>query len=195
MYRILLLALLFLPAPAFALDLAGSCEVRFAGSSTLHDFNGTGACDPFVLQIDEGRGEPALRPAALHVAVGGMQTGNGSRDEKMRGMFAADRFPRIVGTLAGGPIAALRRQTHAAAGSSGTLPLLLKVRDIELPVAAKVTRLVDTTGEFSLDLEFPVSLAAYRLEPPSVLGLIRVADGVLVQVSLRLAPLSTPWQP
>ena len=195
MSRLLLAVLLLFAIPAFALELPGSCEVRFTGSSTLHDFSGTGACEPFVLKIDGEGGAAALQPVTLNVAVGGMQTGNGSRDEKMRGMFGADRFPRIVGTLGGGTIATLRRQVHAASGGNGTLPLRLKIRDTELPVAAKVTRLTDTASELSMELEFPVSLAAYRLEPPSVLGLIKVADGVKVQVGLRLAPLSTPWQP
>ena len=58
-----------------------------------------------------------------------------------------------------------------------------------------MTQLVDDARGLSFDLDFPVSLAACRLEPPSVLGLIRVADEVRVKINLSLAPLPTPWQP
>jgi len=195
--RLFLLMFLILSAmPAGALELPGACQVQFTGSSTLHDFDGTGTCEPFVLQIKEAAGGKAiLANSTLTVPVTGMQTGNTSRDKKMREMFSADRFPRIAGMLGGGSVAELRQQLHEAARGTKTLPLRLRIRDIEAPVTVRVTHLVDSPKSLSFDLEFPVSLKAFQLEAPSVVGLIRVADEVRVKISLQLAPLPTPWQP
>jgi len=53
-------------------------------------------------------------------------------------------------------------------------------------VQAVSHNLAITPEQIAFDLEFPLSLASYRLEPPSVLGLIKVADQVRVVVSVRL---------
>lgn len=195
MRRLILLiatwSLLF--TPAMAMELQGECKVRFTGSSTLHDFEGTGSCEPFVLRTVETAGAEAIVPETiLTVTVAGMQTGNSSRDQKMREMFGADRYPLIAGVLGGSPVAELRQQLHDAARGTRSFPLRLRIRDVEAPTVGRVTQLVDNAQGLNFDLEFPVSLAAYRLEPPSVLGLIRVADEVRVKVSLHLAPLPIP---
>lgn len=192
--RLLLLMLLMLWAvPVGALELSGACQVQFIGSSTLHDFSGTGTCEPFVLQIKETAGGKAiLADTILAVAVNGMQTGNSNRDKKMREMFAADRFTRIAGILGGGSVAELRQQLHEAARGGKTLPLRLRIRDVEAPVAARLTHLVDSPKALSFDLEFNVSLKAFQLEAPSVAGLIRVGDEVRVKVNLQITPLPTP---
>ncbi len=179
-----------------ALELPGGCNVEFVGTSTLHDFSGNGRCEPFVLQVPEPAGGQAIvSEAVLKVTVSGMQTGNASRDQKMYDMFESIKFPQVTGVLDGGPLTELRRQLHEAAGGTGSFPLRLRIRDMEAPAVARVTHLVDDSRELSFDLEFPVSLAAYRLKPPSVLGLIRVGDEVRVKVALHLAPLPAPYQP
>jgi hypothetical protein len=123
-----------------------------------------------------------------------MQTGIERRDRAMREMYEAGRFPRIVGRLPVAPLVELRRQLHQAA-QGGTFPLQLRIRDREQAIAAQVSQLTDTENSFSVELQFPVSLAAYGLKPPSVLGFIRVGDEVRVKVSVQLAPLPTRWQP
>jgi len=172
--------------PASALDLNGTCEVAFHGSSTLHDFDGSGKCKPFTLTLAE---DGMIQPAELGVPVDQMNTANDSRDEKMREMFDSTRHPEIVGRFAGGSLAELRSRVQAALQSKEQIPLQVKIRDIEAPVQATVTQLIDSEKTFSLDLEFPVSLKAYQLEAPSVLGLIRVSDEVRVHVSLHLPAL------
>jgi hypothetical protein len=181
-------------SPALALELPGACSVQFVGTSTLHDFSGSGSCEPFVLQVPETPGGEAIVPeTVLTVTVAGMETGNASRDEKMYEMFDAAKFPQIAGVLDGGPLLDMRRKLHDAAGGTGSFPLRLRIRGLEAPAVARVTHLVDDSGGLSFDLEFPVSLAAYQLKPPSVLGLIRVGDQVRVKIGLRLAPLPTPY--
>ncbi len=72
---------------------------------------------------------------------------------------------------------------------------LQEFRNIEQPIKTRVTRLVDTTESFNVDLEFTLSLATFRLAPPTVLGFIPVADAVKVNVNIQFDPLDTPWPP
>lgn len=181
-----ILCLLLFVLPAAALELPGRCTVHFIGTSTLHDFEGEGTCQPFVLDLNA---DGMLHPADLNVPVAGIRTGIDGRDEKMREMFDADRFPLIVGSLASAPVAQLHEQLQQASENQSGFPFVLKIRDQESTVDAKVTQLVDNEKTLSFDLEFPVSLKDYQLEPPSVLGFIRVGDEVRVRVSLHLAPL------
>jgi hypothetical protein len=183
-------------APVAALEVPGTCQVNFAATSTLHDFTGTAACTPFVLiTTDTAAGEVEFEDVTLAVPVSGMRTGIDRRDHTMRAMFAVERFPRIVGRLPPAQLADGRRQLHRALAAQSAFPLLLRIRDREQSVAARVTRLSDTRSGFELELQFPVSLAGYGLQPPTVLGFIRVGDEVSVKVNVQLAPLPTPWPP
>ena len=97
--KLLALALLLLAAlPASAQTLDGNCEIRFYGDSTLHAFDGTGACEPFAvtLAVDEA-GQRRIAPATITVRVAGLDTDNGGRDKKMRKMFDSENYPLIVG--------------------------------------------------------------------------------------------------
>lgn len=197
MRHLVFLTLLFacVSASAAAVELPGTCQVEFTGSSTLHDFDGTAACTPFILTVTDVGGEAQLGEATLSVPVTDMRTGIARRDRTMYEMFQAGRFPEITGRLTGAPLAEVRRQLHQAAGGTSTLPLAVRIRDSERPVAARVTRLVDTPRAFSVDLEFSLSLAAFRLPPPVVLGFIRVGDEVRVKVRAQVAPLPLLWPP
>ena len=113
----------------------------------------------------------------------------------MRAMFESELFPLISGRLVSSPLEEMRRKIHESARNGSEFTLLLQIRNIEQPIATRVTRLVDTTKSFSVDLEFTLSLAYFRLEPPTVMGFIRVADEVRVKVNLQFDPLDTPWPP
>jgi len=191
--RMLIVVLFFalLTAPAYANTLNGNCEILFFGSSTLHDFEGKGSCNAFALDIDA---EGQLNGARLEVPVTGMDTDNDGRDEKMHEMFEAKIFPHIIGTLKSAKVSELRNQLHRSAKEGTTFPLNLRIRDTDQLLQANVLQLVDTPKTFSVDLEFPLSLESYQLDPPSVL-FISVDDEIRVQVKLHLAPLPTSWQP
>lgn len=191
--RIFITLILFvlLTAPACANTLNGNCEILFFGSSTLHDFEGKGSCKAFSLDIDA---DGKLNDTRLEVPVIGMDTDNDGRDENMHEMFEAKKFPHIVGTLQPAKLSELRSQLHQAATEGTTFPLNLRIRDTDQQLQAHVLQLVDTAKAFSVDLEFPLSLESYQLDPPSVL-FISVDDEIRVQVKLHLAPLPTIWQP
>jgi len=188
---IILATLLLLSVPAIATPLSGKCEILFFGSSTLHDFEGKGSCAPFTLEIEP---DGNLDDTGIAVPVASMDTDNVSRDENMREMFEADKYPRIIGHLQSTAVKDLRTQLHQAFDNGGTFPLSLRIRDTEQQLNARVLQLVDTPKAFSVDFEFPLSLDSYHLDPPSIL-FISVDDEIRVQVKLHLAPLPTRWQP
>ena len=193
---IMLPVFLMLITPATARELSGACTVTFIGSSTLHNFEGTATCNPFVLTVNAApSGELQLGPVVLTVPVTTMITGIDRRDRTMWEMFESELFPLITGRLAAMPLKELRRQLHESAKTAAEFTLLLRIRNIEQPVKTRVTRLVDSTESFTVDLEFTLSLATFRLEPPTVLGFIRVADAVKVKVNVQLAPLDASWSP
>ncbi|MFA5516310.1 MAG: YceI family protein [Desulfuromonadales bacterium] len=166
------------PLSSLAGDYQGNCSVTFQGSSTLHDFNGAGSCQPFVVGEIDG----VLKIPAISVPVAGLDTDNARRDKKMRAMFDGENFPLITGI--GGPV-----DLASLANGAGSLALTLQIRGIDRAVTATVDNVVKTDGTITADLAFPVSLANYRLEPPSVLGIISVDDQVNVALNIALTAI------
>ena len=90
-------------APASA-TIQGACDVAFLATATLHDVPGTARCLPFTAVLArDAAGRRILPTVEVDVPVAAMDTGNKTRDGKMREMFQSDRYPRI----------------HAAAPASG----------------------------------------------------------------------------
>jgi len=174
--------LLLFSLPAAAQDLKGSCAIRFFGDSTLHAFDGTGACEPFVVTIEGEPPERRVVPAQVDVSVAGLDTDNASRDKKMRGMFDSAHYPRIVGRFKQlDPDALLAAWQESP---DGKLQFELQIRDVTQPVEARVSNLKVSNDRISFTLDFSLSLKSYQLDPPGVLGIIRVADTVRVEVDV-----------
>lgn len=180
----MLFLLLTASTSASAGMIRGECDLRFLGSSTLHDFGGSARCLPFSSEWRTDAGGKTVLPAVeVEIPVGGMDTGNKSRDEQMRKMFEEERFPRIRGTARNVDVDAMRK---AAAKGNAALDLALRIRDVERTVHASVTGLREEGDGVRFDLEFPVSLKDFGLKAPSVLFVIRVGDGVRVKGNFRL---------
>src|SRR5882724_3779003 len=81
------------PLSSRALDVAGRCSVSFAATTTLHDFEGKAPCE--LLQIEPPDPSGVYR-ARAEVAVARIDTGIAARNERMREMFEAERYPRIT---------------------------------------------------------------------------------------------------
>lgn len=160
------------PSPSRAgttAPLEAACSVRFTGRSTLHDFEGTA---PVV--------HAAVRPAAtagrwdavVEIPVGGLDTGNAARDARMRGLLDDERWPAIRGHV--------RDLDADLVASSRRLPFALTIRDVTREVTATLSHWERSAERVAFDADFAVSLDAFGLEPPSVLGLVRVDDRVRV---------------
>jgi YceI-like domain len=138
--------------------------IRFAATSTLHDFGGELAAQPFTLVISNGNWS-----AATDVLVGEMKTANEKRDHKMYQMFDSTNHPRVQGIVAWSPI-------PPVVGTNVTLKLTIRESKAELPV--RVTEWQETTEEIRFHAAWEVSLKQFGLKPPSALGVIRVGDRV-----------------
>ena len=170
------------PFVVLATDYQGNCSVAFQGTSTLHDFEGTGSCQPFTVSEHDG----IMTVPALSVAVAGMDTDNSKRDKKMRGMFDSEKYPLITGSTGPVILGDIRNAMTGGSDSAAEVQIQLKIRDIEKTVTASLQNVVETDAKITADLVFSLSLTEYQLEPPSVLGIIKVGDTVNVRTSFSL---------
>ena len=182
-----MVALLLLTANVDAMTLDGQCEFQFFSKSTLHKFDGKGACQPFTMSSEKTtQGEEHVRNPEVDVLVKGMNSDNSSRDEKMYVMFESDHYPVIKSKFKDLDPEIILQQIDDKGDQPGHLDFNLQIRDVTKPVQATTRELLVTPEKVSFEMEFNISLADYGLKPPSILGLIRVDDQVRVNVMVSL---------
>ena len=156
------------PAPA---TIRGACDVAFLVTATLHDVSGSARCLPFeAVLASDAAGRQVLPTVEVEVPVSGMDTGNTSRDGKMREMFRSERFPRIHAAAHDVDVERLRREIGKGREGKAPLDLLLRIRDVERKVRATASNLKESGERVTFDLDFPVSLREFDLKAPSFLG-------------------------
>jgi len=186
-------AVLTLAINAGATNLNGDCSIRFFGQSTLHDFEGQVACQPFIMQTEESQaGHQAAQLPVVIVRVSEMNTDNASRDKKMRAMFDNEHYPEIKGQLVDLDPEAALQQLESGEIADIELEFDLQIRGTTQRIKAKAREVKVSPERIGLIIEFPVSLASFELKPPSVLGIIRVADEVRVEVQVTLRRQQPP---
>lgn len=173
-----------LVVPATASSWDGACAVHFYGDSTLHAFDGTGACEAFDLTVETQDGKSLIRRPRVEVAVAGLDTDNSARDKKMRAMFDSDNYPRIVGRFGDLDPDALINEWQAS--PEGELDFELTIRNVSHPVKAKVHALKVNPARIDFTLDFTLSLESFGLEPPGVFGIIRVDDAVRLAIDVSV---------
>jgi hypothetical protein len=180
-------AFLASPGAARAQAVAGRCSVEFFGTTTLHDFEGKAPCSLLAIESPDAAGHYAAR---AEVAVAQMDTDNSSRDKRMREMFEAKKFPRIVATFASVDPAALR------ARKPGALPFKLAIHGVEKSVSPTLESFSEVPGKSArFQARFALSLKELRMEAPVVMGFIKVDDHVNVVVTVELAAQAAPSAP
>jgi hypothetical protein len=159
----------------------GQCAIRFNGYSNLHDFEGTVNSRSYPVEV-VGEADGSERwNVRIEVPAVEMDTKNGKRDKNMRALLKVVEFPVIAGTVSGLDPLKYRGTTPPP------LPLDLTLVGRTNSIQATVRNLQETESTVEFDLGFQVSLTAFGLKPPSVLGMIRVRDqvDVLCHVILR----------
>lgn len=151
--------------------LGATAEVEFKAKSTLHDFRGHVASQPFPLSIVETGGKRTWS-AEAEVTVGDMDTKNKGRDEHMRDMFNEKLYPRIKAVIENAEVPSTN---HAVKTT-----LKLRIRDKEQSIPVLVTDWKEDADGVRFHAAFDVSLKAFGLKAPPMLGLIRVGDCVKV---------------
>ncbi|MBW2688344.1 MAG: YceI family protein [Deltaproteobacteria bacterium] len=178
---------LLLATTATALNLEGRCAIKFFGESTLSDFDGQAICQPFTLKTEEAAGKTGIiRQPVVNILVGKMDTDNSSRDKKMYAMFEQESYPEIQGLFADLDPDVILQQWQATETNPGSLGFNLRIREVSQRVEATISDLIVTPEQISFVMKFPLSLASFQLEPPSVFGMIRVDDKVRVEVRVFL---------
>jgi polyisoprenoid-binding protein YceI len=162
------------PSRAAAATLAGTGTIAFKGTSTLHDFEGQVAVQPFTIRISDG----GRWSADATVPVAEMNTGNSKRDKSMYEMFELPSYPAIRGKLEDQPV---------PKGGNGTVTMTLQIRDKRQSVRVQVTDWKMQGGELSFHGTAQVSLGQFGLVPPSVLKMIKVADTVTLEGDFHAA--------
>lgn len=187
--RIALVLAVTLVSSAGAETLSGECEIRFVGTSTLHDFTGTVRCQPFTVDVVDVAGAGKTIPTVeIAVPVEEIDTKNGKRDKQMREMFQYDKFPHIRGALKDVDADNIRKEIAKGPGRTGSVEFTLRIRDIERAIRTVIRNFRETPERVTFDAEFPVSLKAFGLVPPTVFfGAVRVGDTVTVNAAFRLS--------
>lgn len=180
---LLIFVLIFtVPLSVYAADYRGDCNIAFQGSSTLHDFHGKTRCQPFTVSIIDG----VIDISKLSVAIADMDTDNVRRDKNMREMFDEKKYPLITGSTGTIALKDIRTMQKSGTDSTHKISFKLKIRDLAKPVTATIKNFVETDSRITADIAFTVSLAEYQLQPPSVLGMIKVDDKVSVTATFVL---------
>ena len=94
-------------------------------------------------------------------------------------MFAAERYPRVVGTVP--PI----RIDWASPPAS--IPIQLAIRDRTRTISAIPSSGQPADGRYQFELTLNLSLQDFELKPPVLPGLIRAGDAVVVHARATLA--------
>ncbi len=174
----LLLAFAGAASGARAQEVAGTCKVHFYGTSTLHDFEGTAPCALLAIAAPDAAGRYSAR---AEVAIAQLETGISARDKKMREMFEAKKFPRVVATFSALEPAALRAQAPEA------LPFRIALHGVERPVTPTISKYAEVPGKSArFSTSFDLSLSDFGLKAPVAMGFIRVDEKVKVVVDVEL---------
>jgi hypothetical protein len=160
----------------------GTSDVKFQGTSTLHDFDGTVPGVPLKVTVAPGK-DGRIVSATSNVEVKKMNTADEKRDNAMWAMFQQAKFRFLKVEVSG----VSERTLKPPGGKPGSMPITLTIAGKEGAVVAAVTNVVESPTQGSFDLAFPVSLKAFSLEAPKAMGgLIKVGDTVKVNAHIVL---------
>jgi hypothetical protein len=160
----------------------GVTDVKFRGYSTLHDFDGTVRGVPLNVTVRRGP-NGRLVDATSSVKVTEMNTADSKRDANMMTMFKEAQFHLIKVEVSGAEERVLKPQL----GKPGSMPVKLTIAGTRGTANGIVTNVSESPEKVEFDLAFPVSLKAFNLDPPKVIGgLVKVRDNVDVTAHVVL---------
>lgn len=162
---------------------AGTSAITFAGTSTLHDWSGEVAAEPFAaLVTNDANGQPQTLKAAVEVKATGMDTHEPKRDENMRKAMKVVDFPLITARMD-------TVFTHILSSSDkepATLPFKLSLLGKTHDVVGAISKWELKGNTATFDLDFELSMKKCGISVPSVLLVIRVGDTVKVHAQVKL---------
>jgi hypothetical protein len=155
----------------------------FDGTSTLHDFTGTGISEAQAAEWTPTDDGGILTVETVLFDVKSLTTDHKKRDKKMMTMFEPDEYPAITGSIQKWTLQPNRKDP---------LTLLLTIHGKQIEVPVTLTSYTRDENGIHFECEFELSLKACGLKRPSALGVIKVGDTVKLRVR---STLSTPKAP
>ncbi len=161
----------------------GTSEIKFTGTSTLHDWSGTVAAEPFTATVvmDDG-GNPASLKAQVVVKALKMDTKEPGRDKNMRESLNVADFPLITGAMD----TTFNKVMKSGERAPAHLPFTLTLMGREQQVDGAISNWSLKGDTATFDLDFELSLKKCGIKVPSVLLVIRVGDAIQVHASVKL---------
>lgn len=113
-----------------------------------------------------------LAHGEVETKVLSLKTGDEARDNNMHMMFNFKAAPAVIFDI--------EKADFSTAGGDVQMQGTLSMHGIDYPMKI-MARVSKVAGGYVCQGTFPVSLRQFNLKPPSLLGIIRVADQVVVQ--------------
>jgi polyisoprenoid-binding protein YceI len=164
---------------------AGTGQIVFSGSSSLHDFTGHVSTQAIRLNLSPStpKGGLAEFSAAANVSAASMSTDSAKRDQNMWIMMGVSQYPTISGKVDRVVV-----QPDGTATGYGELTM----HGITQKLPFTLTNWQRNSSQLSFHGRGQVSLSQYALKPPSVMGVIKVADTVVVDIDVMAQPEAAP---
>ncbi len=155
--------------------------IAFAVSSAITDFSGQADVQPYTLEIHEGDQNGAVPLTfSADVKVKEMSTGNKTRDRHMHEMFKAKKHPLINGKVDKEAITFSDKVR-----TKGVVPVDFTIAGITNKIKGIVTDWQEDEKGISFKVTMAVSLKAFKLKAPRVMGIFKIRDKVGIQVAVR----------
>ncbi|MCA0269981.1 MAG: YceI family protein [Bacteroidetes bacterium] len=183
--RTLLLSVLLLaPVAAHAQRMTGTMDSRrstlaYAAHHPTHDWRATSRSVTGTVAFDPAT--PSGASVTMRVPVESFDSGNDSRDDHMIDAVKGDDFPTIVFTSSRVVPTAWTRSADGWSGVwqvTGGMQFAGRTVEMTLPVRVAVRG-----TSFSATSQFPISITAFGIRPPSLLGLA-MRDNVEITATL-----------
>jgi polyisoprenoid-binding protein YceI len=161
----------------------GAAEIAFAGTSTLHSWDGKVSANPFTATVVMGDDDkPKTLSAVVQVKAASMDTDNDKRDATMHKSMKVSDHPLIEGKFQDVAFASIMPDGKTPSKLPFALTLLGKNYDVVATVSG--WKLSGDTATF--DISFSLSLKQSGINVPSAMLVVRVGDTVKVNASVKL---------
>ena len=167
-------------ASAQTVHVSSGSTMTYTGSAPLHDWSGTSSEVSGTLVLDLDR--PSRSTVRLSIPVASFDSGNGSRDEKMRDITRAGRFPTV--TFASTSIEADAWRGSAADRSSrwlvrGTVQMNGHSHAVDARVDVR-----ESGGRFTARPVFEIRMSDLGIERPRI-GPLKTSDTLRFEGDVR----------
>ena len=149
-------------------------RIDFIGKSTLHDFNGRARELSGVLENDSN-----FAKGVIDVDVAGLTTNEPERDKNMYQMFDGNKYPQIHFVFNDTDLTKVINHHDGEIKFTG----IMTIHHISHPVIL-ISKGHLEENTLVCEGKTSIHLKEYALKPPSIFGIIRVSDEVVVQYKI-----------